>query len=83
MLHYLFLSVPHAIRKYVDRIFNPAEVKDGWHGWRARLSPEAIKLPAQAELRTYISDDRLDPTNPRTKHYIENVVEQMKKGVME
>ena len=26
MLHYLFLSVEHAIRKYVERVYDPDEV---------------------------------------------------------
>lgn len=68
MRHYLFLSVPHAIRKYVHRRFDPAGVARGWHGWRARLNPQMIKLPKQADLRTYVSDGQLDPSNPRTQH---------------
>lgn len=70
MRHYLFLSAPHAIRKYVERGYDPAEVAAGWHGWRAKSKREMIKLPTQAELRTYLSDDQLDPSNPRTQHYL-------------
>ncbi len=73
MRHYLFVSVPHAIRKYVNKSYNPAEVQAGWHGWRVKLKPEMIKLPLQAELRTYLSDDQLDPSNPRTQHYLAEV----------
>lgn len=73
MRHYLFLSMSHAIRKYVDRPFDPAEEAAGWHGWRARLRPEMIRLPSQSELRTYRSDDQLDPSNPRTQHYLEEI----------
>jgi len=71
MRHYLFLSVPHAIRKYVDTPYDPAAVAAGWHGWRARLKPKMIRLPSQAELCTYVSDDQLDPSEPRTKHYLD------------
>ena len=71
MRHYLFLSVPHAVRKYVGRSYDPAEVQKGWHGWRARLIAEKIELPSQKELRLYISDDELDPSNPRTRHVSE------------
>jgi hypothetical protein len=67
MRHYHFLSVPHAIRKY-SRRYDPAEMQNGWHGWRATLTPEMIKLPSQAELSTYISDYELDAANPRTRH---------------
>ena len=73
MRHYLFLSVPHAIRKYVDRCYDPAEVEAQWHGWRAKLKREMIKLPSQAEMRTYRSDDQLDRSNPRTCHYLVDV----------
>jgi glycosyltransferase involved in cell wall biosynthesis len=73
MRHYLFLSVPHAIHKFVDRRYDPAEVETGWHGWRAKLKPEMIKLPSQTELRPYLSDDELDPSNPRTVHYLEEL----------
>src|SRR5581483_11030180 len=69
MRHYHFLSVPHAARKYVLRHYDPAEVRRGWHGWRAGFNPEMIRLPSQAELRTYISDDQLDASKPRVHHY--------------
>jgi hypothetical protein len=51
MRHYFFLSVPHAIRKYVEKRYDPDEVDAGWHYLRARVRPEMIKLPAGAELR--------------------------------
>jgi glycosyltransferase involved in cell wall biosynthesis len=68
MRHYLFLSVPHALRKWVDRNYDETEVEKGWHGWRAGLTPERIRLPSQKELRYYTSDDELDPSNPLTRH---------------
>ena len=68
MRHYLFLSVPHALRKWVDRNYDETEVEKGWHGWRAGLTPEKIRLPSQKELRYYTSDDELDPSNPETRH---------------
>jgi glycosyltransferase involved in cell wall biosynthesis len=80
MRHYLFLSVPHAIRKYVNKSYDPAEVEGGWHGWRTKLKPEMIELPAQSELRTYVSDDQLDPSNPRTQHYLDEVWTAYKKN---
>ena len=71
MRHYLFLSVPHAICKYVDKGYDLEEVKKGWHGWRARLTAEKIELPSQEELRLYTSDDKLDPSDPRIRHVSE------------
>lgn len=71
MRHYLFLSVPHAIEKYIERRFNPAEVASGWHGWRARLTTTDILLPRQAELRIATPTAELDPSRPRRQHYID------------
>lgn len=68
MRHYMFLSVPHAHRKYTLKQYDPAEVQKGWHNWRAKLRPEMIKLPSQAEMNRYLSDDQLDVSNPRTRH---------------
>lgn len=70
MRHYLFLSIPHAIEKYVERRFDEQELRSGWHQWRARITEEALRLPAQAELRAYEGDWSLDASNPRSEHYI-------------
>lgn len=71
MKHYLFLSVPHAVEKYVERRYAPEEVERGWHGWRARLTADDIRLPAEAELRLTHSDADLDPSEPRTRHVVD------------
>ena len=71
MRHYLFLSAEHLLDKYTQRVYDPAEVKRGWHGWRSRLKPDSIKLPPQDELRLYTSDAELDPSNPRTQDIAE------------
>jgi len=70
MRHYLYLSVPHAILKYVRKTYDPAEVEAGWHRARASLRPELIRLPSRAKLRHYITDDQLDSSNPRTRHFL-------------
>jgi hypothetical protein len=70
MKHYLFLSVPHAIEKYVQRHYKPEEVESGWHGWRARLTVADIRLPSESELRMTRSDDDLDPSDPTKTHYL-------------
>lgn len=62
MKHYLILSVPHAIEKYVERRYAPEEVEAGWHGWRARLAETDIRLPSRSELCESQSDDDLDPS---------------------
>jgi glycosyltransferase involved in cell wall biosynthesis len=71
MKHYLFLSVPHAIEKYVERHYDPSEVESGWHGWRASLTAADIDLPSESELRLARSDGDLDPSQPRSKHYVD------------
>ena len=71
MRHYLFLSVAHFLDKYTNRVYDPAEVKRGWHGWRSHLNPDLIELPSEDELRLYTSDDELDASKPRTRHFAE------------
>ncbi len=69
--HYLFLSVPHAIEKYVERNYHPDEVRGGWHGWRATIAPDEIRLPSSSELRLTRSDEDLDFSEPRTTHCLD------------
>jgi hypothetical protein len=68
MRHYLFLSIDHAIQKWVHRRYDPAEVEVGWHRARATLRAENIKLPSQRNMRYYTSDDQLDASNPLEMH---------------
>jgi glycosyltransferase involved in cell wall biosynthesis len=68
MRHYIFLSVPHALCKYMNRKQDPAASQRGWASTRAGLTPEKIRLPSQKELRLFTSDDELDPSNPETRH---------------
>lgn len=71
MKHYLFLSVPHAMEKYVRRSYSWQEVERGWHGWRAKLAEKDILLPSRRQLRVSRSDDDLDPSRPRHRHLLE------------
>lgn len=70
MRHYQFLSIEHAIRKYTYRRFDANAVATGWHGWRATLTPSAIRLPSQTLLRYYSSDADLDSSEPWICHYL-------------
>jgi glycosyltransferase involved in cell wall biosynthesis len=75
MRHHLFLSVEHAVEKYIlSGGFANDGVERGWHAWRSRLSGDLIQLPSQSELRRYISDDLLDRSNPRTRHVLSDAV---------
>lgn len=68
MRHYLFLSVAHAVRKYVQRPYAPEELALGWHRARSRLRADDIVLQDEVELRRYVADDRLDPSGPLQRH---------------
>ncbi len=70
MRHYLCLSLSHAVEKYGRRVHNPEGKRRGWHRQRIGTGPEDLRLPAQEELRPYLSDDALDNTNPRTSHLL-------------
>lgn len=68
MRHYIFLSMPHALQKYLSRKHPPEALQRGWHRMRAGLTAEKIRLPSQKEMRHYTSDDELDPSDPLTEH---------------
>ncbi len=74
MKHYLFLSVPHAVEKYVQRSYAAAEVDSGWHGWRARVEEEDLSLPSASELRFAEPGGELDFSSPRKRHTVDDLV---------
>ncbi|HYM54685.1 MAG TPA: glycosyltransferase family 2 protein [Solirubrobacteraceae bacterium] len=64
--HYLFLSVAHAARKFGPGRYAPEEVAHGWHRWRVQVNPAHIELHSERELRQYVADHLLDPSEPYT-----------------
>jgi len=68
--HYICLSVPHAISKYCNRQYDPTEIRMGWHGVRARVTAESVRLPSQSKLHRFVSDDLLENTNVSKQHLI-------------
>jgi glycosyltransferase involved in cell wall biosynthesis len=75
MRHYLFLGRAHAGEKYAGRIRTQLETERGWGGWRTTLAQgitkqhlDALPLPRQRELREYVTDDLLDPSEPLSAH---------------
>jgi glycosyltransferase involved in cell wall biosynthesis len=80
MRHYLFLSIPHAIQKYVNRVYDPLEVERGWHNWRSKIESWMMDLPSQNEMRTYQSDVQLDASNPRVKHFFDELMDGKKRS---
>jgi glycosyltransferase involved in cell wall biosynthesis len=65
--HYVVLSPAHAARKYGPGRFSAEELELGWHAWRASPSASEPDLLSERELRSYVADHLLDPSNPR-KH---------------
>jgi hypothetical protein len=76
--HYLFLNLAGAGRKFGPERYAPAELESGWHGWRAQMTPAAIELPSERDLRTYVADHLLDPSAPykRTAQVFGQAIEQ-------
>lgn len=70
MKHYMFVSVEHAVRKYVERTYDPRELTEGWHRQRAALRRETIRLPRAAQLRRFVNDATLDASNPLARHFL-------------
>jgi Glycosyl transferase family 2 len=70
MRHYPFLSIAQAVSKYGAREHDPNAVKAGFHTWRARFEPAILKLPSQADLQTYVSDDQLNTCKSRNREYL-------------
>jgi amino acid adenylation domain-containing protein len=71
MRHYLYISLEHALEKFVRRRFAADELADGWFGWRDNVTEETITLPSLAELRSYVGDHLLDPSEPLTRHLLD------------
>ena len=64
MKHYIFLSMEHARRKYVEIDYPEGKKFD----WRAGARGEMFHAPMQSELRRFRGDDKLDPSAPRKEH---------------
>jgi glycosyltransferase involved in cell wall biosynthesis len=69
--HYLFLSLPQLASKYASRRYDADEVAAGWHRVRAQVDPSDIQLPSESQLRTYVADHLLDPSEPRKRELID------------
>ena len=72
MRHYLFRSLEHAARKFTVRPYAPAEVADGWFGFRPRVEVDRLVLPSSDELLHFEADHLLDASNPRYTHLLED-----------
>ncbi len=83
MRHYLFRSLDHAVRKFTVRPYDPAEVAGGWYGFRSRVTPERIGLPSERDLRTFVADHLLDPSNPRKTHLLDELFPRRPSGATE
>ncbi len=68
MRHYIFLSRDHALRKYGDRVFSPRERAQSWHGDRAAVRPQTLRLPEPSQLKHLDAADTFDTSEPWTRH---------------
>ena len=68
--HYIFRSQEHALAKFAERKFRPAELRRGWHKNRAYQAREDFIFPKPAEL-DLLDDSGGDLTRgrPREAHY--------------
>ena len=71
MRHRIVQNQRHARRKYLERRFQPAELKQGWHHNRLRLCARQLTFPDPAELQQLQRPDQrqLDRTQPHSQHY--------------
>lgn len=67
--HYIALSMDHLIRKYSkQRVYSPAEVALGWHGWRAKFSEVPLRLPPSDLLADLSAGGDWDRSRPFATH---------------
>lgn len=67
--HYIALSESHLRAKYTaERIYSPAEVARGWHGWRAHFREVDVRLPGPGELCDTSTDGGWDRSRPAKRH---------------
>jgi len=73
MRHYLVLSYPHAVAKYVGKNFADEDLERGWHRNRQDLSAERLRLPTAESLKRlpHWLSKQFDRTSPLAKHYWE------------
>jgi glycosyltransferase involved in cell wall biosynthesis len=69
--HYMFRSQAHAREKYVDRAFDPGDLRLGWHAQRIGRWRRQFHFPPAARLKRLAEpDDRaLDKSAPWRRHY--------------
>ncbi|MEM7163999.1 MAG: glycosyltransferase [Planctomycetota bacterium] len=63
--HYIALSYDLAVQKYCKRTYSQEEFDNkGWHGARAVIRQDELRLPSADELCTYIDGEDWDRSNP-------------------
>ncbi len=63
--HYIALSRAHAIEKYCEKSFSPAEIAErGWHFPRPGLRPADLRFPPRERLKTLAADGTWDTSDP-------------------
>lgn len=68
--HYYVLSLRHAIEKYCEKRFSPAELAQGWHGRRATVQPDELCFPERSLLKHISDDNTWDTSDPWAERYL-------------
>jgi glycosyltransferase involved in cell wall biosynthesis len=68
MRHYMVLSRGHAIEKYAQRPFSPAERANSWHGDRASFRPDEFNFPPKDRLKQLSFEGEFDKSE-RWRHH--------------
>ena len=69
--HYIGLSEAHLRRKYLHRLYAPAEIQDGWHDNRIIISESNLVVPEEPDLFALPSPQSKDfnKNAPRKTHF--------------
>ena len=73
MRHYIFLSEGDAERKYLDRLFDDAEIVRGWHWDKLKATKENLRFPSDDRTHElpHWSSKQFDASAPHKEHYWE------------
>jgi glycosyltransferase involved in cell wall biosynthesis len=73
--HYMVLSRRHALEKYLNRRFDPIDLKKGWHKNRLNFTKDALNLPSMGCQNFFfldvMSSNRFRRDRPCTLHFWE------------
>jgi hypothetical protein len=72
--HYIVLSQPHALRKYLHRTYDPRDIQMGWQRNRLHFTVENLTIPEHSDFLQELADPLLSGVSrarPTPKHFWE------------